>query len=124
MPQNLSAQAQKFWISMKKGLNWASVVGAFCKIRLQGCANTLIYLPIIYKLNNFCNNFRLNEKPTTYVFETDFSMSKKIQTSVRHLKSIKETSEKLSPPCKRHSKATKVKYLHFNHLFCVILKIT
>ena len=27
---NLSAQAQKFWISKKKGLNWAAVVGAFC----------------------------------------------------------------------------------------------
>jgi hypothetical protein len=31
MPQNLSAQfvcpAQKFWISMKKRLHWASIVG-------------------------------------------------------------------------------------------------
>ena len=26
MPQNLSAQAQKFRISMKKGFHWASVV--------------------------------------------------------------------------------------------------
>ena len=28
MPQNLSAQAQKFWISRKKKLHWASVVRA------------------------------------------------------------------------------------------------
>ena len=26
MPRNLFAQAQKFWISMKKRLHWASVV--------------------------------------------------------------------------------------------------
>ena len=26
LPQNLSAQAQKFWISMKKRLHWASIV--------------------------------------------------------------------------------------------------
>ena len=29
MPQNVSAQAQKFGISMKKRLHWASVVRAF-----------------------------------------------------------------------------------------------
>ena len=29
MPQHLSAQAQKFWVSMKKGLFWASVVRGF-----------------------------------------------------------------------------------------------
>ena len=31
MPQNLSAQAQKLWISMKKRLHWASVV----RVRVQ-----------------------------------------------------------------------------------------
>ena len=31
MPQNLSDQAKRFWISMKKRLHWASVVRKFDK---------------------------------------------------------------------------------------------
>ena len=77
-----------------------------------------------------CNNSTLNEKPTTYLstistylhmylkqtFQCQRIQKIKTLTYVRHLKSIKETSEKLSPPCKGHSKATTVKHLHFNHL--------
>ena len=49
MPQNWSAQAQKFWISMKKGLHCASVVRATTDVEIEKILEKYLKIRVFFK---------------------------------------------------------------------------